>query len=83
MPEQRLSMSPCISNSNSSDSLPSLPQGYPRPNNSLVSLLMAGYCQGSPSQRVEPTRVQPLQPADVLAIVEDVLRELDDDVFEG
>jgi hypothetical protein len=71
-------------NSSSSNSLSTLPYHvYPQPDNSLVGLLSAAYCQPPSSIITEvPSVVQPLQIADIMAIVDDVLRELDDDVFE-
>lgn len=54
----------------------------PHPNNSLINLLTAGYSHAPIPSLDGPHHVQPLQPHQILAIVDDVLRELDDEISD-
>ena len=60
--------------------LAALADQCPQPNNSLVGLLTAAYSL-APVPSLDAPRV-PLQPSQIVAIVDDVLRELDADMSD-
>ena len=61
-------------------SLSALAELYPHPNNTLVGLLTAAYSV-APAPSVDRP-AGPLQPHQILTIVDDVLRELDGEITE-
>ena len=70
----------CTSTNRTTAGLSTVADLCPNPNNSLVGLLTAAY--SLPLISADRPRVEPLQPSQIVAIVDDLLRELEEDLVE-